>query len=884
MKKLLSVFIIGIISLGHIQLANAQSQPVFSLNQFDVQELEKAKSGSETSYFQLNSSIFENPEFDRGALLDVTLATGETDRLVVLAREVYMPGTVSIRAHKVGEPGQIFAFTYSEEKLNGIYYTEGGKPAYFNYDLAKSKNFVSPRNERVEHKLACGVDHSDELIPTPHIHHKTTNNPVSSAAPLVSTEDDSVAIDLMIVYTQASEDWAGTTGFGTIEAVIAQAVNLSQTALDNSGTNIDLRLVNTTKTTYNEETDGVGSEERLSRLTQNDSDPVFDPGDGHNGFLEEVHSIRDNSGADVVALLALISDTGGLGWRLGSTGGDPYFAFNLNRVQQVADTYTLMHEIGHNMGNSHSRTQSSSAADEGGGLFQYSVGYQNTTASYHTVMSYSDNGQQEAPYFSSPNIIYLGSATGSSSSQFPADNVRSMRLIKRTISKYRTSNTESPSADVSANTISIQMNREENQNIPYEVSNSGQSLLVWDIDFRFDSQFKRAKNTGQTIAPADFTRVISAPANYSGLLNAKSKSVAEETIYSTSFEGGDGFFSGTFGGIQEWRSTSGDEFDISTNNPNTGSNHLRINGDGTENTRFISAPFFGYQLFGEYEITVNFSVSTTSDVYDIYITDANNGEFTAGAIIAQGTLFAADENESGGVSFFGTGSVINANQYYELTMVVNPDDQEINYLLNGVTIANNGYVGGFSPGEMVVLNRSQVVGSNFDLDDIEIRKISAPYPWLNLTEQTGFAVEGGSSSTTLQFTTVGVSAGTYTSSMRVRTNDPQNQEYSVPITLTVANVVSNEPGDAPTEISLSQNFPNPFNPQTTISYSLTNPGEISLAVYNIQGQKVATLFEGVQQAGEFDVLFDATNLSSGIYIYRLQTAREVITRQMALIK
>ncbi len=890
MKKLLKVFVIGFISFGSLQLSQAQNQPVFTLNQFDTEEIEKAKAGSEASYFELNSSIFENQELDRGALLDVMMFGGETERMVILDREEYMPGTVSFRAHKVGAPDQIFAFTYGTGKLNGIYYTDGGKPMYFNHDLARAKNFISPRNEYVEHRLVCGVDHSDELIPTPHIHHNhvhdhnTSQRSVSSAAPLISTEDDSVAIDLMIVYTQAAEDWASTSQFGSIEAVISQAMNLSQTALNNSNANIDLRLVNTTKTSYDEETDGVDASARLSRLTQNDSDPVFNPGDGHNGFMEEVHPIRDNVGADVVALFSVENNTGGLGWRLGSAGGDPYFGFNLNRVQQVATGYTLLHEIGHNMGNAHSRTQSSAAAGDEGGLFQYSVGFQNTTASYHTVMSYSDNGQEEAPIFSSPDLTYLGSATGSASSLFPSDNARSIRLIKRTVSNYRTTNTDSPSAEVSANSINIEMNREDNQNIPFQISNDGQSLLVWDIDFRFNSLPKRAKNTGETFAAADFSRVIKAPANYSGLLASKKKGVAEETIYTTSFEAADGFVTGNFGGIQEWRSTSGDEFEISASNPNTGSRHLRVSGDGTQSTRFISAPFFGYQLFGEYEIIVNFSVSTTDETFDIYVSDGNNGEFTAGVIMANQTIFAADDDEQGGVGFFGTGVALIPNQYHELKMIVNPDDQEINYLLNGVTIANNEYVGGFSPGEMLILNRSTINGSTFDIDDIEIKKISAPYPWLNLSEQTGFSVQGGASSTTLQFTTVGVAAGVYTSSMRVRTNDPQNQEFSVPITLTVANVVSNEPEDTPSEISLSQNFPNPFNPQTTISYSITNPGEISLAVYNIQGQKVATLYEGVQQAGEFDVTFDASNLSSGIYLYRLQTASEVITKQMALIK
>lgn len=120
--------------------------------------------------------------------------------------------------------------------------------------------------------------------------------------------------------------------------------------------------------------------------------------------------------------------------------------------------------------------------------------------------------------------------------------------------------------------------------------------------------------------------------------------------------------------------------------------------------------------------------------------------------------------------------------------------------------------------------------------------------------------------------------------MKVRTNDPQNPSLEVPITLTVANMVSNEFDDAPVKIALDQNYPNPFNPATTISYTLREAENIRLEVFNIQGQKIATLFEGRQQAGEHDVPFDASNLSSGVYMYRLQTASQILTRQMVLIK
>lgn len=70
--------------------------------------------------------------------------------------------------------------------------------------------------------------------------------------------------------------------------------------------------------------------------------------------------------------------------------------------------------------------------------------------------------------------------------------------------------------------------------------------------------------------------------------------------------------------------------------------------------------------------------------------------------------------------------------------------------------------------------------------------------------------------------------------------------------------------------NLAQNFPNPFNPLTTISYSVSDPGFVSLKVYDILGREVKTLVDKSQVRGEYKVKFDAKNLSSGLYFYRLQ--------------
>ncbi|NBC28115.1 MAG: peptidoglycan DD-metalloendopeptidase family protein [Bacteroidetes bacterium] len=98
--------------------------------------------------------------------------------------------------------------------------------------------------------------------------------------------------------------------------------------------------------------------------------------------------------------------------------------------------------------------------------------------------------------------------------------------------------------------------------------------------------------------------------------------------------------------------------------------------------------------------------------------------------------------------------------------------------------------------------------------------------------------------------------------------------------------VSTEPveSDRPESVSLDQNYPNPFNPSTAISYTLPQASEVRLEVFNLLGQRVALLVNETRQSGQHTVNFDAGNLSSGIYIYRLQADGFTQTRKMLLVK
>ncbi|MGC8858889.1 MAG: T9SS type A sorting domain-containing protein, partial [Ignavibacteria bacterium] len=96
--------------------------------------------------------------------------------------------------------------------------------------------------------------------------------------------------------------------------------------------------------------------------------------------------------------------------------------------------------------------------------------------------------------------------------------------------------------------------------------------------------------------------------------------------------------------------------------------------------------------------------------------------------------------------------------------------------------------------------------------------------------------------------------------------------------------VQNNTSTLPMEYRLSQNYPNPFNPVTKISFDIPKQGLVTLKVYDVLGREVRTLINEVKNAGSYTVDFNASELASGVYFYKLEVNGFTDVKRMMLIK
>ena len=171
----------------------------------------------------------------------------------------------------------------------------------------------------------------------------------------------------------------------------------------------------------------------------------------------------------------------------------------------------------------------------------------------------------------------------------------------------------------------------------------------------------------------------------------------------------------------------------------------------------------------------------------------------------------------------------------------------------------------------VILNWTTATETNNS--GFTVERSQSESEWIEIGFVPGFGTTTEQRS--YSYTDAGLSSGTYF--YRIKQIDYNG-------TFTYYELGSSVEVLTPTVFALEQNYPNPFNPMTKIEYSIANQGNVQLVVFNSIGEEVGILVNEMQQPGRYSVSFDASNLSSGVYFYKLVAGEFVSIKKMLLLK
>ena len=289
----------------------------------------------------------------------------------------------------------------------------GGTTAVYEFDASQLRQHPEGWGEFIskewEEFLEDGNESMHEQVPD-------TTPRGDSATPDVGA-DAGDEIDILVAYTPAARRAAGN-----IDTFIQFAINNTHRAYANSRIGFRLRLVHKYQVSYSQDSD---MRVDLDRLTFNSTRRWSDGSrPDPEGYMDEVHGLRDRHGADLVVLIVATQADGTCGIARIPPFHDPRgasvqpalgFSVVAHSCEAV-DYFTFAHELGHNQGASHDPHNAEDDDGNDTARFPYAHGFCNTAKDQNTVMAYQSNRfgscRDEIPYFSGPSITYQGTPTG----------------------------------------------------------------------------------------------------------------------------------------------------------------------------------------------------------------------------------------------------------------------------------------------------------------------------------------------------------------------------------------------------------------------------------------------------------------------------------------
>lgn len=235
---------------------------------------------------------------------------------------------------------------------------------------------------------------------------------------LARSSDDGSLIDVLVLYTPSARNTAG--GENAIRNAIDSFIAQTNNSYNNSAITPRVRLVHAALTNYTESPNGMGTD--LSNLRSTT-----------NGIMPEAHTLRNQYGADLVALISMSTGACGIAYLMTNPSvGFQSNAFSVTRY--TCGGLTFAHELGHNQGSNHDHQNASN------GAYCYSFGYRTPNSQWRTVMAYAPGTR--ISYFSNPDITFNGFPMGISGNGCPsnaADNARSIDNTAIFVANFRKS-------------------------------------------------------------------------------------------------------------------------------------------------------------------------------------------------------------------------------------------------------------------------------------------------------------------------------------------------------------------------------------------------------------------------------------------------------------
>ncbi|WP_419868156.1 fibronectin type III domain-containing protein [Chryseobacterium sp. CT-SW4] len=396
-------------------LKNAKASRAFTVNKA-LQSQQNTKAGDVIAL-----QLFEGKSYN-ARISSVT--TDVNNVLIITAKIIDYPMGYAIITTDKGTNKTSFSLGIPE--LNEYYTSAGNINSAATYLIELDKNNL---NE------ISGVKNDDVVIPV-------SETKQQGKIPSLNTQaaskgvNDHANIDVMIVYTQDAETWANANKNG-INNYLSTLMAYSNNVLSNSVAYASMTLVHSRKVSYTSVGGDLGTD--LTRLrTMGD------------GYLDEVHTLRDQYAADLVSFIEKSDQldlpgngTCGLAYRLtnGNPTGNDTLGFSVIKTTDdfSNNTYchesTFIHEIGHNIGMAHDAETSGDLS--GNIIYPYAYGWRwtgNDGNKYRSIMSYNKGGETRVPYYSDPSVSHQGKPTGNAST---ANNALVFRNIKHYVAAYR---------------------------------------------------------------------------------------------------------------------------------------------------------------------------------------------------------------------------------------------------------------------------------------------------------------------------------------------------------------------------------------------------------------------------------------------------------------